>query len=120
MREACNWNTPKKTDGDKWSGLRNADNPASGGLTEQAKATGQAAQESRNTTGKPQGSLNSAWVMQLMGWPDEYSGGLSELIQEYEANALTQLMVVSRKSLPPGVTKRDCEWLETAGATRTH
>jgi hypothetical protein len=33
------WHTPKKTDGDKWSGCRIPGDPMSAGLTEQAKAS---------------------------------------------------------------------------------
>jgi hypothetical protein len=57
-----------------------------------AYAVGQPDQENSSTPGKPRGSLNSAWVMQLMGWPDEYAAELTRLL---------------------------CEWSETAGATRS-
>ena len=44
---------------------------------------GPPAQESPSTPGKPRGSLNSAWVMQLMGWPEEYANALAEAATEY-------------------------------------
>lgn len=53
---------------------------------------GQPDQENPSTHGKHRGSLSSAWVMQLMGWPDEYSQEL---------------------------TRACLEWSETAGATRS-
>ena len=60
--------------------------------TELGYLVGQQDEASPNTTGKPRGSLNSAWVMQLMGFPDEYAAELTRLL---------------------------CEWSETLGATRT-
>ena len=56
------------------------------------EVAGQADPENPSTPGKPRGSLNSAWVMQLMGWPDEYAAELTRLL---------------------------CEWSETVGATRS-
>lgn len=55
-------------------------------------AAGQPDQDSPSTVGKPRGSLNSMWVAQLQGWPDEYAAEL---------------------------TKALCEYWETAGATRS-
>jgi len=41
--------------------------------------------ENPNTPGKPRGSLNSAWVMQLIGFPDEYAAELTRLLLEFAA-----------------------------------
>ena len=38
--------------------------------------------------GKPRGSLNSAWVRSLLGWPDEYWTRLEEAVTEYHLTAL--------------------------------
>ena len=38
-----------------------------------------------NTNGKPRGSLNSMWVSQLMGWPEEYAAELTKALCEYWA-----------------------------------
>lgn len=48
---------------------------------------GQAVQESINSTGRGRGSLNSEWVMQLMGWPEGYAAELTRLLSEYAATA---------------------------------
>ena len=48
---------------------------------------GQADQESLSMAGKPRGSLNAAWVGQLMGWPDEYVAELTKVCCEYWAMA---------------------------------
>lgn len=39
--------------------------------------------ESPSTPGKPRGSLNSAWVAQLMGWPDSYTTQMLAALSEY-------------------------------------
>jgi len=46
-------------------------------------AAGQPDPASPSTNGKLRGSLNSAWVAQLMSWPDEYMLALTELVTEY-------------------------------------
>lgn len=48
-----------------------------------SEVVGRQDQESPNTPGKPRGSLNSAWVAQLMSWPGEYMNALTELVTEY-------------------------------------
>jgi len=48
-----------------------------------ADAAGQPDPASPSTNLKPRGSLNSAWVAQLMSWPDEYMLALTELVTEY-------------------------------------
>ena len=55
--------------------------------TELGFAVGQAGRENRSTNGKPRGSLNSAWVAQLMGWPEEYVAELTKACCEYSATA---------------------------------
>jgi len=50
-----------------------------------SEVVGQQGQASCSTNGKPRGSLNSAWVMQLMGWPDEYAAELTRLLCEWSA-----------------------------------
>lgn len=50
-------------------------------------AIGQADPANPSTPGKPRGSLNAAWVAQLMGWPDEYYNALAEAVIEYHLTA---------------------------------
>jgi len=49
------------------------------------EVVGQHAPANPSTTGRPRGSLNSAWVMQLMGWPQDYAAELTRLFCEYAA-----------------------------------
>jgi len=49
------------------------------------EVVGQHAQDSPSTPGKPRGSLNSAWVMQLMGFPTKYADELIRLSLEFAA-----------------------------------
>jgi len=49
------------------------------------KLVGQQDQDSRSTNGKPRGSLNAAWVAQLMGFPTEYAAGLIKACLEFSA-----------------------------------
>jgi hypothetical protein len=79
--EIANWNTPSASIADAGATSR------SGNRKGELLLAGQAAQENPNTTGKPRGSLNSAWVMQLMGWPDEYAHELTRLCCEWQATA---------------------------------
>jgi hypothetical protein len=51
--------------------------------TELGFAVGQAAPENPSTNGKPRGSLNSAWVAQLQGWPDDYMRALAAAVTEF-------------------------------------
>jgi len=89
VREAENWLTPKAADG-RAKGtttgdiLQNhLDNGELVGQANLADAAGQPDPASPSTNGKPRGSLNSAWVAQLMSWPDEYMLALTELLTEY-------------------------------------
>jgi hypothetical protein len=50
-----------------------------------SEVVGQQDQENPSTNGKPRGSLNSAWVMQLMGFPDEYAQELTRLLCAWSA-----------------------------------
>jgi hypothetical protein len=89
LREACNWPTPTKRDE---KSIYASDATMKRNARPLSEVAGQAAQANPSTDGKPQGSLNSAWVMQLMGWPEEFAAGL---------------------------TRHCCEWQETAGVSRS-
>jgi len=87
------WATPSETD---YKGSvtteRAAESTRGVRLPEQiTKSAGQAAQANPSTPGSSRGSLNSRWVMSLMGFPPEYSDELIRLLCEYSAT--------------PGVTK---------------
>lgn len=75
LREAANWPTPTAQD------CEQAGSPNAGHLT--LTRAGRADPANRNTNGKPQGSLNSRWVLQLMGYPSDWldlpTSKLSEL-----------------------------------------
>lgn len=90
LREACNWPTPRAEDseqtgahgssadtltsaGRSWNthsaqDAKNATLPPS--QINRDSVVGQCLQAHTSTTGKPRGSLNPAWVSQLMGYPD--------------------------------------------------
>lgn len=110
--ESGSWGTPKKSTGDycygkekkkilnlqgqvkQWPTPRREDSEQTGahsGKPDTLTSAGRLDQENISTTGKPRGSLNSAWVMQLMGWPEDYAAEL---------------------------TRHCLEWQETLGATR--
>jgi hypothetical protein len=86
-REACNWPTPDKNIGDRGGTTETGDRPSGSkrqvSLNDATKSAGLLDQESDSTNGKPQGSLNSAWVRSLLGWPDEYYNALEEAATEY-------------------------------------
>lgn len=46
---------------------------------------GQPDQDSHSTNGNKRGSLNSAWVAQLMGMPENYFAALQDAVMEYHA-----------------------------------
>lgn len=48
-----------------------------------AAVIGPLAPASPSTRGKPRGSLNSAWVRSLLGWPNDYWSRLEEAVLEY-------------------------------------
>ena len=83
--------TPGQTGGTTLVGAVKAQ-AARGNQNKHFGPAGLAVGENHSTTGKPRGSLNAAWVMQLMGWPDDFTAEL---------------------------TKHCCEWQATAGATQT-
>lgn len=83
--------TPGQTGGTTLVGAVKAQ-AARGNQNKHFGPVGLAVGENPSTDGKPQGSLNAAWVMQLMGWPDDFTAEL---------------------------TKHCCEWQATAGATQT-
>jgi hypothetical protein len=82
-RVAANWPSPQSND-DKNLGQCTPGHQPQLRHVPQLLA-GQAAPENPNTPGKPRGSLNSAWVMQLMGFPDEYAAELTRLLCEWSA-----------------------------------
>lgn len=84
LRAACNWPTPTKRDEKSVCASEITMQQNSRPLSE---VVGQAAQENPSTIGKPRGSLNAAWVMQLMNWPDDYAAELTRLCSEWQATA---------------------------------
>jgi hypothetical protein len=56
---------------------------------------GQPAQEKHRTNGKPRGSLNSAWVAQLMGYPSDWCDLPTETLSALSATPSSRK---SRKS----------------------
>ena len=91
-KQVKNWPTAQASDANGGKGMRlNA--TATGKLPDGSKATislrdsilraGLPAQASPSTAGKPRGSLNAAWVAQLMGFPAEYTAALTRACCEY-------------------------------------
>lgn len=78
------WPTPTKRDEKSIHASEATHQKNSRPLSEVA---GLPAQENPSTPGKPRGSLNAAWVAQLMGWPDEYYNALAEAVIEYHLTA---------------------------------
>ena len=70
-RDAAMFPTPKAADGRSKGTGGSPDH----GLDATARA-GLLDPENNNTTGKPHGQLNPAWVSQLMGFPDGWLDGI--------------------------------------------
>ena len=84
LREACNWPGCSASDANHKGDLVQA---ARGNQNKHFGPAGQAVQANPSTTGKPRGSLNSAWVRSLLGWPDEYWIALEKATMEYHLTA---------------------------------
>ena len=76
------WPTPQAQD-TRHSPSNSQNRINKGGQLHLSHYVGQANQGSRNTIGKPRGSLNAEWVAQLMGFPQEYTQGLIKACCEY-------------------------------------
>lgn len=84
LRAACNWPTAAATHSEGKGDLVQA---IRGNPNSHYKSVGRPAPESPSMIGKPRGSLNSAWVMQLMGWPEDYAAELTRLCLEWQETA---------------------------------
>jgi hypothetical protein len=82
--QARQWPTPAKRDEKSIHASAKTMERNSRPLSEVA---GQAVQANPSTIGKLRGSLNSAWVRSLLGWPDEYWNALEEATMEYHLTA---------------------------------
>lgn len=78
------WPTPNKMDGDRGAS-KGGTEKHTGGMNLRESCNGQAAQANHSTTGKPRGSLNAAWVMQLQDWPDDFVAELTRHCYEWQA-----------------------------------
>ena len=101
LRAAVNWPTPRNEDSEQTgahlgapdtltSAARQWPTPHGMGIldygpsgNELGFSVGQAAQANPSTPGKPRGSLNAEWVAQLMGFPPEFTAGLTKACCEY-------------------------------------
>lgn len=70
LREACNWASPLLNDWKNLGHVNEGHAPQLRHLPEEL--AGPPDQANPSTTGKPRGSLNPAWVGQLMGYPDSW------------------------------------------------
>jgi hypothetical protein len=82
VNQASAWPTPAARDVRSGLASQETMNRNSRPLNE-VVTSGQPVQDSPNTPGKPRGSLNSQWVAQLMGWPDEYVQRLTRACCEF-------------------------------------
>ena len=108
LGQARRWPTPKAQN-DKASGPSRI-----GCRVDLQTIAGQPDPASPSTTGKPRGLLNSAWVAQLMGWPENYFAELESAMTEYHLSSLADKYAKRSKATQ---TRRLCEPLATHGST---